>query len=115
MTTLETFFTILLGIQAFHSIEKLSTGFHEKFPLFKMKWITFLIIEIIWVGLWIGIFLYKELEYRDYLLSAFNIIVFGFGVWEFAWWGIVKKYVPGLIAGFMYIISFLIFYFKVLF
>lgn len=112
---IESFFLIFLGIHLLYSIEKLATGFHEKFPLFKMKFNTFLLIEIIWLAFWVAIFLAKQFVYRNQLMAFFNVLVLGFGVWHLAWWGITKKYVPGLIASFLFVITFLFFYFKVLF
>lgn len=115
MPHLQTFFLILLALQLLQSIEKLSMGFHEKFPLGKMKWRTFLIIEIIFIGFWALVFLAKDFQYRDQFMAFFNVLMLANGVWEIVWAGIARKYVPGLIAAPFFIITFLIFYFKVLF
>ena len=55
MMGLEIFFMVLLIIQFFHSIEELANGFHEKFPLGKMKFRTFLTFEILFLGFWVGV------------------------------------------------------------
>jgi len=115
MTTLELFYTILLGIQFIHSIEELSNGFHEKFPLFKMKFRTFLIFEIIFFSFWVLIFLAKEFQYRDQFMAFFNLLMFANGIWHLVWWGIVKKYVPGLVTAPLFVITFMIFYYQILF
>jgi len=114
MTTLELYFTILLGIQILHSTEELSNGFHEKFPLFKMKFRTFLFFEIVFLGFWIAVFFLKELPARDQLMALFNILMFANGLWHMVWWGIVKKYVPGLITAPLLVVTFLVFYFQII-
>lgn len=115
MTALEYFFIILLGIQFFHSIEELSNGFHEKFPLIKMKFQTFLILEILFFGFWVTVFFFNGFQYRDQLMAFFNVLMFANGIWHMVWWGIVKKYVPGLVTAPLFVITFLIFYFQALF
>lgn len=110
MNSLELFFLVLLAIQFFHSIEELSTGFHRRFPLRKMKFTTFLCLEILFFGWWILIFWLKQFEYRDQLLAFFNLLMFANGLWHLVWWGIVKKYVPGLATAPLFIIAFIIFY-----
>lgn len=113
--TLEYFFAIFLGIQFFHSIEELSNGFHEKFPLAKMKFKTFLILEVLFFGFWVAVFVFKNLQYREQLMAIFNILMFANGLWHMVWWGIAKKYVPGLITAPLFVITFIIFYFRILF
>ena len=115
MTILEYFFAILLGIQFFHSIEELSNGFHEKFPLVKMKFKIFMAFEIIFFGFWIAVFLFTSFKYRNQFMAFFNILMFANGLWHIVWWGITKKYVPGLVTAPLFVITFLIFYFKILF
>ena len=115
MTALEYFFTILLGIQIFHSIEELSNGFHEKFPLVKMKFHTFLFFEILFFVFWVAVFFFKGFQYRDQFMAMFNVLMFSNGLWHMVWWGIVKKYVPGLVTAPLFVITFLVFYFKTLF
>ncbi len=110
MTTLEYFFLILLGIQFFHSIEELSTGFHKKFPLVQMKFRTFLLFEILFFSFWVSIFVLKDFQYRDQFMAFFNILMFANGLWHIVWWGVVKKYVPGLITAPLFIVAFAIFY-----
>ncbi len=112
MTTLEYFFAVFLGIQFFHSIEELSMGFHEKFPLFKMKFRTFLTFEILFFAFWLGIFFFKDFQFREQFIAFFNILMFANGLWHMVWWGIVKRYVPGLMTAPLFIMVFLVFYFQ---
>lgn len=109
------FFLLLLSIQFFHSIEELATGFHEKFPLVKMKFRTFLFLEACFFGFWMVVLLLSRMPYREQLMAFFNILMFANGFWHLVWWGIVKKYVPGLVTAPFFVIIFLVFYFRVLF
>jgi hypothetical protein len=34
------------------------------------------------------------------------------GIWHIAWWGIEKKYVPGLVTAPLFVIAFSIFYYQ---
>lgn len=113
MSDLELFFVIFLVIQFFHSIEELSNDFNEKFPLVKMKFRTFLCFEILFFGFWVAIFLLKDFIYRDELMAFFNLIMFANGLWHMVWWGIVKKYVPGLVTAPLFVLTFMVFYFRV--
>ncbi|MDA1292396.1 MAG: HXXEE domain-containing protein [bacterium] len=115
MASLETVFAILLGIQFLHSIEELSTGFHKQFPLGAMKFRTFLAFEIIFLGFWITVFFMKGFLYRESLMAFFNVLMFANGLWHMVWWGIVKRYVPGLVTAPLFVITFLVFYFQTLF
>lgn len=115
MESLETFFAILLGIQFFHSIEELSTGFHRQFPLGAMKFSTFLAFEVIFLGFWVVVFFMQALPYRELLMAFFNVLMFANGLWHMVWWGIEKRYVPGLVTAPLLVVTFLVFYFKVLF
>ncbi len=56
----------------------------------------------------------KQFPNRDYLMGFFNVLMFANGLWHIAWFGIVKKYVPGLVTAPLFIITFLIFYFQIL-
>lgn len=115
MTLLETFFLILLGIQLIHSIEELSTGFHRRFPLKKMKWRTFLIFEIVFLSFWVIVYLLDQTNVREYLMAFFTLLMFANGLWHMVWWGIEKRYVPGLITAPFFVITFVVFFYKVLF
>jgi len=112
---LELFFIISLGIQLIHSIEELSNNFHNKFPLFKMKFKTFLTFEIIFFLFWLLVLLLSIFPFRNYFMGFFIVLMFANGLWHLVWWGITKKYVPGLITAPLFIINFIIFYFKLLF
>ncbi len=111
---LNTFFLISLIIQLLHSIEELTTGFHEKWYLFKLSFRQFLIFEILFTSFWIMV-LVIHFPFREYLQAFFLLLMFANGVQHLIWWGVVKKYVPGLITAFAHIALFLAFYFKLIF
>jgi len=115
MSTLELYFIIFLGIQFFHSIEELTQCFHKRFPFGKLKFKTFLSFEILFFGLWILIFFLDQLAIRNQLLAFFMLLMFANGLWHLVWWGIEKKYVPGLITAPLFVIGFVIYYFQILF
>jgi hypothetical protein len=115
MTALEYIFLILLGIQVVHSIEELVNGFHEKFPLFKMKFQTFLAFEIVFLIFWSVIFILKQFSHREQFMAFFALLMFANGLWHMVWWGIAKKYVPGLVTAPLFILVFIVFYFQMLF
>lgn len=115
LSILETFFIALLVIQFFHSIEELSNMFHEKFPLFKMSFKFFLFFELFFFSFWVLVLLVEQFPARKELMSVFNVLMFINGWWHIVWWAIVKKYVPGLVTAPLFIIIFLVFYFKILF
>lgn len=111
---LETFFIISLITQLFHSVEELSTGFHKKWYLFKMPFKAFLLFEVIFSGLWISVLAFNNFPYREHFQSFFLVLMLANGVQHIVWWGMAKKYVPGLITAFVHICIFLVFYFKLL-
>lgn len=104
----------MLAIQFIHSIEELSTGFHEKFPLFKMKFLTFLIFEILFLGFFVAVLL-APIPFREQLMALFIVLMFANGLWHMVWWGIVKRYVPGLITAPLFVVIFFVFYFRMIF
>ena len=114
MITLEYFFLIMLGIQFLHSIEELSNKFHEKFPLFPMTFRFFLSFEVIFFSFWTLIY-FVEIPFREYLMAFFVLLMFGNGIWHITWYGIEKKYVPGIITAPLFVIAFSIFYFQKIF
>jgi len=113
MTILESFFIVMLGIQFAHSLEELLNEFHKKFPLFSMTFKFFLIFEIIFFSFWTLVY-FVEISAREHLMAFFIILMFINGIWHVTWYGIAKKYVPGLITAPLFILTFLIFYFKYL-
>lgn len=115
MGEISTFFIISLIIQLFHSTEELSTGFHKKWYLFKMPFWQFLSFEIVFTLFWVVIPLVVEPPSKEYLQAFFLVLMFANGVQHMIWWGVAKKYVPGLITAFAHIAVFMTFYFKVLF
>lgn len=110
--TMQTTFIILLGIQVLHSIEELKSGFHTKFPLFKMNQSTFLSFEIFFFLFWLSVLVFQGFPFRTPLMAFFIILMFANGVWHLVWYGITKKYVPGLTTAPLFVIVFLIFYFQ---
>jgi|GEM_PF-691841 len=114
MSTIETYFLIMLGIQVFHSIEELTQNFHEKFPLLKMSFKFFLLFEILFLLFWITIFMLKDIPNRFTLIAFFILLMFINGLWHIVWWGIKKKYVPGLITAPLFVIVFWSFYFYII-
>lgn len=75
---------------------------------------TFVIFEVLFIGFWIVVLLSPVLAYRDELMALFALLMFSNGLWHVVWWGIVKKYVPGLISAPFFIVTYLIFYFQIL-
>jgi hypothetical protein len=110
---IETCFTILLGFQVLHSIEELSMKFHERCPFFKMGFKTFLAFEILFLVFWVIVLLEKQFPARDYLMAGFLLLMFANGIWHIVWWGVEKRYVPGIITAPFFVIVFLLFYFRV--
>jgi len=113
MTQLELFFTILLTTQFFHSIEEASMGFNKKFPLFKMPLWTFLLFEAMFQGFFWFVLLNEAFGSRETFMHIFALLMFANGLWHIVWWGIIKKYVPGLATAPIFLIIFITFYFKI--
>ncbi len=111
--TLGTFFAISLMIQLVHTSEELSTGFHKSWYIFKMPFMWFLVFELLFNSFWITILLIDDFPGRLVLQSLFLVLMFANGVQHLVWWGVAKKYVPGLVTAFLHIILFLIFYFTI--
>lgn len=112
MDNIELFAYIVFGIQFFHSIEELLTGFHKKWYLVKLPFNAFLLFEICFTIFW-GIILYFEaIPIRYELLAFYLILMFANGVQHVVWWGSEKKYVPGLYTAILHILVFLIFYLR---
>ncbi|MBT8257078.1 MAG: HXXEE domain-containing protein [Bacteroidia bacterium] len=112
MTTLETCFLIFLGIQILHSIEELTTGFNKRFPFFKLSFASFLIFEILFLSFWILVYSIESFPIRTELMAFYLLLMFANGIWHLAWWGIEKKYVPGLVTAPLFVIGFPFFYYQ---
>lgn len=112
---IESFFIFMLGWQFVHSIEEATTNFHKKFPLFKMSLKTFIFFEVLFQGLFWIIYLTGTFPGRLQLMAFFVVLMFANGLWHMVWWGIEKKYVPGLITAPVFVATFLFFYFEILF
>ncbi len=114
MISLEIFFLAFLCIQLIHSIEELTTGFHRNFPLFKMPMWVFVVFEILFQGFFWLVFLNESCAGRDVLAHVFALLMFANGLWHMVWWGVVKKYVSGLITAPILVVTFIVFYFSML-
>lgn len=112
MTSLEQFFLISLAVQFTHSIEELSTGFHKKWYLFKMPFWVFLLFEILFTTFWVIVLITSSFPHRETFQLVFLYIMLANGLQHIIWWGIVKKYVPGLVTAHLHLLVFLAFYFK---
>jgi len=108
---LEQFYLISLLTQLIHSIEELSTGFHKKWYLFRMSFKTFLLFEIFFSLFWIFVLMQQNLSFRSWLQEFFLALMFANGIQHLVWWGVTKKYVPGLVTAFGHVLVFLTFYF----
>ena len=113
MTQLEYYFLILLIIQVVHSLEELIMGFHQKFPILKMSFRFFLSFEVLFLAFWVLVFVYSGFPFRNGLLYLYNIMMFANGIWHLFWWGMEKKYVPGIATAPLFILVFLAFYFEI--
>lgn len=71
-----------------------------------------MIFEIVFLGFWIMVFCLNNFPMRNQLMAFFNVLMFANGIWHFTWFGIEKKYVPGIITAPFFILVFFIFYFK---
>lgn len=115
MELLEQFFIASLLVQLAHSTEELTTKFHKKWYLVKMPLRAFLLFELAFSGFWIFILFNKSFPSREYFQLFFLILMFANGIQHVVWFGVAKKYVPGLITAPVHIIIFSIFYFIALF
>ena len=112
MTHLDIFFSLSLLVQLAHSIEEISTGFHERWYLARISFRSFLTFEIGFSIFWILVWLLPSFPQREVLQVFFLVLMFANGIQHLAWWGQEKKYVPGLITAHLHVIVFLVFYFK---
>ncbi len=113
MTTVESFFTIFLAIQLLHSLEELTTGFHKRFPPFRMSFRFFLTFELLFNALWICVLFFDAFPLRLPLMAGFNVLMFANGLWHVVWFVFCekgKRYVPGLATAPLHIVTFLIYY-----
>ena len=110
MSILENYTIAFLVLQLFHSAEELSQGFHKRFPFGKLTFKNFLTFEVLFMGLWLTIFMVKSFPYRENILAFYLLLMFANGIWHIVWWGIEKKYVPGLITAPFFILVFVVYY-----
>lgn len=115
MNDVETFFRILVLIQLLHSQEEIHTHFEKRWPLWKMPQNFFVTFEILFSVLLLLVIFIKNIPGRDIFMVAFNGLMFANGIWHCMWAGIERKYVPGLITAPFFIITFLIFYYRIFF
>jgi hypothetical protein len=114
MKNLQLFYSVVLAIQILHSIEELSTGFHKKWYLFKMPFWVFLAFEVVFSLFWVTVLVNKAFPSRELFQTSFLILMFANGIQHLVWWGIKKRYVPGLVTAFLHILVFLILFTQVL-
>lgn len=103
-------FSVLLAIQAAHSIEELSTGFHRKWYVFTMPFLVFLLWEICFMGFWLFVLFTPDLTFRLKLMEFFNFLMLMNSVQHIVWAKVLNKYVPGLITAPLFMIVFFYFY-----
>lgn len=115
MPFVEQFAIIIFLVQVAHSLEELLTDFHKRWYLFKMTLWEFVGFEFAHNLFWATVLLIKDFPYRDFLLAFFILLMFANGVQHVIWWGVSKRYVPGLITAYIHITIFLVFYYLVLF
>lgn len=77
----------------------------------KMPFSTFLLFEIVFTLFWIFVLLTPQFPFRLDLQKFFLLLMFANGVQHLVWWGVIKRYVPGLITAFLHVIVFAIYYF----
>lgn len=115
MELISTFYAVSLFVQLVHSAEELSTGFHKKWYLSKMPFKYFLAFEVLFSLFWVSILLLVNFPAREQLQAFFLLLMFANGVQHLIWWGVTKKYVPGLVTAFAHIAVFMTFYFMTIF
>lgn len=103
MMSLLFFAQIAFVIQLAHSFEELSTGFHKKWYVFKMPFWVFLIFEITFSLFWGVAIFTNTLANNPFLLSIFLLLMFANGVQHLVWFGVTRKYNPGLVTSFVHL------------
>ena len=84
-------------IQVTHSIEELVTGFHKKWYLFKMPFFVFFLFEIGFTFFWFLV-IFTSYFSNEKLLLFYILLMFANAIQHLVWFGINKKYVPGLVT-----------------
>lgn len=107
---MESFYIYVLCLQIVHSLEELTTGFHKRWYLFKMPFWVFLLFEIIFTSFWILILLNPGFPNRELFQKIFVLLMFANGIQHLVWFGVEKKYVPGLITAPIHVLLFSYFY-----
>ena len=103
----------MLAVQLSHSGEEYLNGMPKKFPWFKLGLRNYLLFEIPFNIFWVWVLFDPDLPYRNELMYFFIFLMFANGIWHVAWSAFSKKYTPGLITASLFIITFILFYFKV--
>lgn len=102
----------MLIIQFAHSVEELATGFHKKWYLFPMPFWVFLLFEVSHNLFWGVVILTDLIPYKTQLAAFFIALMFANGIQHVVWYGVKKKYVPGLVTAPLHILLFLVFFFN---
>ncbi len=74
----------------------------------------FLAFEITFFSFWTVVY-FMTIPAREYLMAFFILLMFANGIWHITWYGIVKRYVPGLITAPLFVIVFVYYYFYAIF
>ena len=88
---MEAFFTIMLAVQFLHSVEELTSRFHERCPFFSVSLRTFVLSQVLFLAFWVFILLYHGMPFRDLLMAFFIVLMFVNGVAHVVWWGDRKE------------------------
>lgn len=102
-------FTASCIIQIFHSSEEIITHFEKRWPLWKMKRITFVSFEILFSLLFLYVLLFAP-SFQIEFAKIFIMVMFANGIWHLFWAGSEKRYVPGLITAPLHILNFIIYF-----
>jgi len=114
MKSLELYYSVLVTIQLFHSLEEILTHFEKRWPLWKMPRWFFVLFEIIFSAFITLLVFAQSFPYRSILMEAFILLMFVNGIWHSVWAIIERKYVPGIVTAPFAIVTFILFYFQLL-
>lgn len=109
---LSTYYTALVVIQLLHSQEEIFTHFEKRWPVWKMSRVVFVTFEILFSIFIILPIFFVSFPYRIEWMLLFNLLMFANGVWHLMWFACEKRYVPGLVTAFLFLIAFAMFYFS---
>lgn len=79
-------------------------GFHKKWYLFKMPLWLFLFFEMCFSLFWIGILFFQLFSNQNFLAKVFILLMFANGIQHIVWFGLDKKYNPGLATAVLHLV-----------